>query len=407
MHILFVSEYFPPKVMGGGEINLFLLAKSLVKNRIKVSVLTSHFKGLKKYEKIEGIDVFRRLKSGNKVDNVLDSITRSLVFPKSVKEEMKRINKEIDLDIIHFIGSSIISSDICKKIKKRCFATIESYPAICPKGDLIYKGKQICSYECTFPIFLSCITHSNEIGKIKNRFYLRFNPLFWLYLYLYHIRLKRSLKNCNLIAISEFISELLKKRGLKSKIVPNIIEILNFHTDKNNKNDKKIKLLYLGSLTKYKGPDILLKAIKDLDCRLDIYGEGILKKELMKIIKENKLDAKIHPNVDYRHIPKIYADSDMIIFPSLWPEPFGRIPIEAMAAGKPVIATDSGAIKETVKNRGLLVKPGSIIDLKQAITLMIKDKKLRYRLAEKGREYAQNYSSDNIIKKLIKIYEEK
>ena len=45
--ILFISEYFPPKIMGGGEINLFLLAKALSKQKIDVNVLTSDHQNLK------------------------------------------------------------------------------------------------------------------------------------------------------------------------------------------------------------------------------------------------------------------------------------------------------------------------------------------------------------------------
>ncbi len=57
MKILFVSEYFPPKIMGGGEINLHLLAKALVKNKNEVSVLTSDHPGLKRFEEIGEIEV--------------------------------------------------------------------------------------------------------------------------------------------------------------------------------------------------------------------------------------------------------------------------------------------------------------------------------------------------------------
>ena len=57
LKILIVSEYFHPKIMGGGEINLFLIAKSLVQKGAVVYLLTSYFPGLKKYEEIDGIKV--------------------------------------------------------------------------------------------------------------------------------------------------------------------------------------------------------------------------------------------------------------------------------------------------------------------------------------------------------------
>jgi len=64
MDVLFVSEYFPPKIMGGGEINLFSIAAALSKKGIGVTVLTSFHAGLKKEEEMENIHVCRRLKTG-------------------------------------------------------------------------------------------------------------------------------------------------------------------------------------------------------------------------------------------------------------------------------------------------------------------------------------------------------
>src|SRR3989338_10280423 len=100
MKILFVAEYFPPKVMGGGEINLFLIAKNLAKKGIRVSVLTSLFDGLKKYEVVEGVYVYRRLKTGAKVDAIFDNLQRSFIFPQSLRQEIIKLNKEIDFDVI-------------------------------------------------------------------------------------------------------------------------------------------------------------------------------------------------------------------------------------------------------------------------------------------------------------------
>ncbi len=50
MKILLISEYFPPKIFGGGEISAWLLAKNLAKRGLDVSVLTSYFSGLEKFE---------------------------------------------------------------------------------------------------------------------------------------------------------------------------------------------------------------------------------------------------------------------------------------------------------------------------------------------------------------------
>ena len=55
MKILFVSEYYPPKIMGGGEINLALLAKALANKGMDVSVITSFHDNLERFETVDNV----------------------------------------------------------------------------------------------------------------------------------------------------------------------------------------------------------------------------------------------------------------------------------------------------------------------------------------------------------------
>ena len=243
---------------------------------------------------------------------------------------------------------------------------------------------------------------SDEIGKTKNKWYLRFNPIFLTYVYNYNRNVRAGLNNCRLIAISKFIQKKLKEEGLESEVIPNIVETDKFYSKKNKNN--KLKILYLGSLTKYKGPDILLKAVVGLQCHVDLYGEGNLKNELLSFIKKNKIDATVHAPVSYNKIPDVYAQTDVVVFPSVWAEPFGRIPVEAMASSKPVIASDVGAISEVVQDCGLLVKAGDAEDLRKTIVLLMEDSKLSEKLALNGKACVEKYSKDAVIKKLVEYY---
>ncbi len=405
LKILFVSEYFPPKTMGGGEINLSLLAKALVRNKIDVCVLTSYHKGLKKFEYVGGIKVYRRLKTGNNASGIISNFKRSFIFPSSIPKEIIKLKKEINFDIVHFIGTSIITAKKLKGLNKPMFATIESYPALCPKGDRIYKGNEECKFVCSFFRFLRCQLSSSEIGKMKNRFFLKYNPVILIYIYRYYKRLNNSLKYCRLIAISKYVQGLLLKQRLQSRIVPNAIDTNKFYSNKSKGG--KIRIVYLGSLTKYKGSQILLKAIKGIDCRCDLYGEGVMKDELNNMIRDYRLDAEIHDNVPYEKVPLIYADADIVVFPSIWPEPFGRIAIEAMAAGKPVVGSRIGAIQETIKDDGILVEAGNVEELKNAIKKLIQYPKLRKKMGKKGSIMVRKmYSEGDVIKKLIGTYKE-
>ena len=415
MKILFVSEYFTPKIMGGGEINLFLIAKALVKNGEDVSVLTSYHSGLKRVEIIEGIKIYRKLKTADNPSGVKNNWIRSRLFPKSIVKETKKLNKKLKFDLIHFIGTSIIAAKELRKIKGLrkdnvpLFATIESYPALCPKGDRFYHGKKECKFVCSFSKFLSCQINSSEIGKTRNSWYLRYNPLFVYYVYNYYKKLNEGLKYCKLIAISEYVQKILLQHKKKSVVIPNMLEIDKFNVKINKKKNKskKIKVLYLGSLTKFKGPQVLLKAIKGLDVKCNLYGDGPLKEELQNYIKRNNLDSEIHQPVSYDKIPEVYANHDLVVFPSIWPEPFGRIAIEAMAAGKPVIGSDIGGIRETIEEReGILVKAGNSHELKKQILNVTENRELKKFKVMGVKNVKDKYSELEVIKKMIKRYQE-
>ena len=130
-----------------------------------------------------------------------------------------------------------------------------------------------------------------------------------------------------------------------------------------------------------------------------------MKEELQHIIQQKHLNATIHSPVSYHHVPSLYANADIVVFPSLWPEPFGRIAIEAMAAGKPVIGTRIGGIKETVEQgAGILVLPGSAEQLHAAIQQLIENPSLRTKMGIAGKKHAEKYNEPNITRLIIQTY---
>src|SRR3989338_1713164 len=245
MHILFISEYYPPKIKGGGEINLSTLAKALAKSEHIVSILTSQFPNLPVFEEQDGVKIYRRLKTGENPGSLSSNIVRSLLFPSSVQKEIKKLTSEINPDIIHFIGTSIIAAPELKSLHKPLFATIESYPTLCPKGDRFYHGKEECKITCTFTQFASCQKDSDEIGKMKNRWYFKYNPFFLAYTYNYYKRLNRALSSCTLISISKYVQQLMLQQNHQSRAIPNILEADALASPEKNISAGKVKILYL------------------------------------------------------------------------------------------------------------------------------------------------------------------
>ncbi|MBN1314732.1 MAG: glycosyltransferase family 4 protein [Anaerolineales bacterium] len=111
------------------------------------------------------------------------------------------------------------------------------------------------------------------------------------------------------------------------------------------------------------------------------------------------------PTNELKHV---YASCDIFICPSEWPEPFGMVNVEAMAAGKPVIASHVGGIPEIVEDgeTGLLVEPANPVELAKAITALLADDVRRKRMGQTGYIRARDYFNwDRVIAEVTEVYE--
>ncbi|WP_458526477.1 glycosyltransferase [Onishia taeanensis] len=97
-------------------------------------------------------------------------------------------------------------------------------------------------------------------------------------------------------------------------------------------------------------------------------------------------------------------NADLVLVPSLWEEPFGRVAIEALAAGKVVLVSDIGGLTEAVSAQELLlVKPGCISSWTNRVQELIDHPKIFLEASDKARLSAQKYSKLNQVKRLEKL----
>ncbi len=403
LKVLLVSEYFPPVIFGGGEISAYNLAKSLVKKGFDVSVLTSHFDRLKQNDFKEGIKIYRRLKTGRNPSSFSANLKRVFYFQKSLKKELKKVEQKYD--VVHFLNTTSIPNF---KVNNKTMATINGYTNFCPKRNLFYKERCACS-GCSFGKFLGCIVKSKFIGKSKISIFLKFNPVFWILLYLGYKKSNRSLKNINsFISLSDFISSQLRRNKVKlSQItkIPNIVDIED--PEKQFKiNEKGVLISYIGALEKIKGIGMLIKAFNGIDlenAKLLVFGDGSLKNYLRKIANKN---VKFYGKVDHKFMPSVYKQSDIIVQPALWPEPLSRVLLEATYFGKPIIATDIGGNSEGVVDgkNGFLVENED--ELKEKLNMLIQNKSLRDKMSKKSKNiFGAKFNKDKIIKSIGEFYD--
>ncbi len=142
---------------------------------------------------------------------------------------------------------------------------------------------------------------------------------------------------------------------------------------------------------------------------MTIAGDGPQKKSLQKITANLMLGhyVKFVGKIPSSNLAEFYSRSDIAIFPSIYPEPFGRVALEAMSFGKPVIASRVGGIPEVVEDlvTGILVPPNNPKELATAILTMLLDQQLMRNMGKKGKVAAKlKFSADQSVSKHLQVY---
>ncbi len=170
---------------------------------------------------------------------------------------------------------------------------------------------------------------------------------------------------------------------------------------------------YAGRLVREKGIEVLLRALATVsgNWQLKILGSGPLFASLEQLARSLQIGARIHfmPWVASEEMPQFYNSLDLLVVPSLtqpnWKEQFGRVIMEAMACGVPVIGSDSGEIPNVLGDAGIVVTEGNISALATAIQELIQDDARRQALGARGVERARTlFSEQRVVDETYALY---
>jgi len=221
------------------------------------------------------------------------------------------------------------------------------------------------------------------------------------------------------VSISYEVAQTVEKvYNVRTPIIYNGIPTEDFHTmpsvrsswrKKEGIKDSEIVFLHIGRFSLQKNHRLLIEAFEQVikECpngTLFLVGDGKLRTEIEKIVKGKSLEQKIHFLGLRRDIPELLAGCDIFVLSSDW-EGVPMTILEAMAAGRPVIATAVGGVPELVEGgvTGLLVPPQDIQALSKAIVRLADDPSLSEAMGEQGRKRAVERFD---IKLIVRQYEE-
>jgi glycosyltransferase involved in cell wall biosynthesis len=170
---------------------------------------------------------------------------------------------------------------------------------------------------------------------------------------------------------------------------------------------------FAGRLVPEKGVLVLLDAVRGLrgSWQLSVRGSGPQRAALERRIAEFGLgeQVRLEPAVPSSMMPDFYRSLDVLVCPSLstkrWVEQYGRVLIEAMACGIPVIGSDSGEIPHVIGDAGLVCAEGNADALREELQRLMDTPALRVLLSLAGRERATNlYTHEHIARQTEEAY---
>lgn len=285
-------------------------------------------------------------------------------------------------DVLHVHGKYMIPGTIIARLitHKPVIVTIRDYIPLCPYALCVFnRVRKHCSLReflfLELPLYVRNYTSGGYLAWIQNLF----SGLFGL---AYSNILKLCLKFASeVVYLSKAQAKIYTRSGFEEGIV--IGNCIKFDLKKLRKNTRdSTRILYVGKLSYGKGVDILLEAWKLLyathpNWELVICGNGQLENWLVSNIAEHNLQdsVKLKGQRETKEIEEEYKKAAITVVPSVWPEPFGRVPIESLSCGTPVLVTLSGGLPENIKvgSTGWVVKP-SVGSLVKGIVLAMKER---------------------------------
>ncbi|GGN09856.1 glycosyltransferase family 4 protein [Halarchaeum nitratireducens] len=345
----------------------------------------------------------------------LRSLDRS-GYPYHTGQQFDRALRDVraDLaahDVVHsYVMNALpVLGDLARETDTATVLTLNAYGAVCPKNDLRYMDREPCTSnglaKCTACALATSPGH-DEYGAP----YRAASRLGYLDLVRRGERVADAVDAYH--ALSGHIEATYGEFGFPTErfaVVPNLLDE-RFDRPHESGFEPPYDLLYVGSLDEHKGVDRLVPALarlnadSDDDYRLTVVGDGGLRSD----VEARAADAGLADAVTCTgwmandDLPGVFARHDCFLYPGRWDEPFGRVFLEALGTGTPVVATDVGSVADIVGAGGRVVEGG--VDALAAGVRDLADDGFE-RASRAARERVDDYRPATVVPQFIALYE--
>jgi glycogen synthase len=403
MKILLLAQFLPP-ILGGEERHVWTLARALATRKHDVTLLG--FASIAEEvgeSNSEGVRIVRVQSAASYLPMLYSDPKRPHALPLPDPLVRRAIRHELshgDFDVVH-AHNWIVNSAIGPAMRTSVplVMTLHDYSHICATKRLMDHGKQLCPG----PSVTRCLPcASSHYGVINGAITLVANT--WS-------ARRRAAGVSRFAAVGSSVAGAVKVdvdinrpagAGLDVEIIPNFIpdEIV---LDDIPPTSQRAPLLFVGDLLPDKGVQTLLDAYRLLENPppLVLAGRPMPDREWELPDGVQLLGAQPHSEV-----LKLFRSARMVLVPSLCADACPTVVLEAMAAGRPVIAAASGGIVDLVVDgeTGLLVPPGDVSSLASAITSLLSDPDTAQAFGVAGRNRAREFTVGAVVKRIERMY---
>lgn len=411
MKILFVCDYFPPFVKGGGEISSYWQVRKATREGIEIIVLAPRYRDKLKIKKEEFKRYWYYLPFKLNVTSPI--IFLNPLFLIYLFYQIIKVAKKEKIHLIHCQGKYSTPSVVLAKIflKIPAILTLRDYKGVCNLGFCLWNGKKSCNllsfFKKDFLFYYKNYVKNKNLASFLAQLIVsyigRLNTI------LLSFFMKRTDK---LVCVSDYIAKVYANNGYDKKkmitiynLAPNL-ERKDIKIPKNfERAMKKFKyiILYAGKLSLGKGANLFITVAQEIVKKRKDVLFIFAGKTFYPIKKANSKQLLFLDRVNHQLLLKIMGLSDLVCVSSIWPEPLSRVTLEAFSLGKPVLSSNVGGQKELVSNKtGWLFNPTKK-ELIKTINNALKNKNKWHILGENGKEFLLDLEKEQ-INKLISLY---
>lgn len=424
MRVLFACQYYPPFAPGGAEWSVYHLAVALVRQSHAVTVVTPNY-GAKSRETAGGVEV-QRFAFPFKLAPGQGTIPRRWVATPAYylysALQVYRAARKVDADVLHAHHGDMVPAVFLAARLARwpAFATLRDTSLMCPIGATCLMEEETVPPDHSFvrlnrecaAFYLGHYVRPGRLAQVSAR--LSFS-LRWADVILKQAMLRRMK---GVIGISHDLLDVYRATPalgtVSTCVVYNLPPAITLSAEADLSDirtrygaEGKHVIVYVGKYSLGKGTHILVQAADQIAARRDDVLFLLAGKGTPPTLPE-RADMRFLGSLPQQEVFTLYRLADLVVFPSVWPEPLGRVPLEAAVFGKPCIASDVGGIPEVIEDgqTGVIFPRGDVHALATAILDLLDDEAWRLELGSRAQRHVrEQFTEQRIIAAMLACYE--